>query len=245
MIDRGDLSIETSVEGMVLYQKTICARARSKGKPVIIATEMLQSMVTHASPTKAEVADIANAVLDGCSATMLSAETAVGQFPVESVRMMKRIADTAFTNLRESLQTPMEPRGDLSPSQAVEDAIALILRSLPVTKVVAITRGGYTARMLSARSVTQPILAVTDDPAMARIFNMYAGVEGYCVDVPFEQGSSDHVKSCVSMLYKDGLLDRNDVILVTGLIYPTSGTRMNFIQLHAMSDLVKLFALDD
>ena len=238
MIDRGDLSVETNLETTVIYQKKIIDAARMSGKPVIVATEMLNSMIESDYPSKAEIADITNAVLDGCSATMLSGETAIGRFPVAAVELMRRVADAAFVHLRTG------PRADerfrrLSPSQAIEDAIALILTSVPVTKVVAITAGGYAARMLSARSVDQPIFAVSDDEGMARAFNLYSGVEGFYLNVPFPQGGADHIKAAIKMLYERGKLDETDLILVTGRIYPRSGTRMNLIQIHHMLDLIE------
>ncbi len=240
MIDRGDLGVETHLETLVIYQKKIIDTARSRGKPVIVATEMLSSMMENGFPTKAEVADITNAVLDGCAATMLSEETAIGRFPVLAVETMRRVADAAFIHLGSRPQAFATDRRS-TPSQAIEDAIAMILSSIPVTKVVAITRLGYAARMLSARSVAQPILAIGDDAAMARSFNLYSGVEGVYFDAPFPRGSADHVKACILKLYEAGKLEEPDLILVTGLVYPRSGKRMNLIQIHAVSDLVHEF----
>jgi pyruvate kinase len=241
MIDRGDLSVETSLEILVFYQKRIIQSARERGKPVIVATEMLSSMIENEVPLKAEVADITNAVLDGCSAVMLSGETAIGRSPVGAVRVMRRIADATCQHLMTRSRSDERFFGP-TPPQAIEDAIANILKSLPVTKVVAITRGGYAARMLSARMVAQPIIAVSDDEATARAFNIYSGVEGVYCDVPFPQGSADHVKACLHKLYELGKLDPADLILVTGVVYPRSGTRMNLIQIHKVADLVEEFA---
>ncbi len=240
MIDRGDLCVETSLETLVIYQKGIIDVARAKGKPVIVATEMLNSMIETDFPTKAEVADITNAVLDGCSATMLSGETAIGRFPVMAVQTMRRIADAAFYHLRTRPHVN-EGVGRSTPTQAIEDAIASILRSVPVTKVVAATRGGYAARMLSARFVAQPIFAVSDNEAMARAFNLYSGTEGVYFDAPFPRGSADHIKACLQTLYELGKLTEEDLVLVTGVVYPRSGTRMNLIQIHKVSDLIEEF----
>lgn len=243
MIDRGDLSVETSIETLAIYQKKIIGRARAAGKPVIVATEMLHSMIQNDFPTKAEVADITNAVLDGCSATMLSGETAVGRFPFQAVDTMRRVCDAAFHH-SQVMQSAQAEAGAANASQVMEDAIALILRSLPITKVVAITRSGYAARMLSSRAISQPILAMSDDPAMARSFNLCSGVEGVSFDAPFQRGSADHIKACIHELYDTGRVTESDMILVTGLIYPRSGTRMNLIQIHKISDLVEEFQWD-
>jgi pyruvate kinase len=240
MIDRGDLSVETSLETLVFHQKRIIQSARERGKPVIVATEMLSSMIENEFPLKAEVADITNAVLDGCSAIMLSGETAIGRFPVAAVRIMRSIADATCQHLMATSRIDERFFGPTLP-QAIEDAVANILKSLPVTKVVAITRGGYAARMLSARMVAQPIFAVSDDEAIARSFNIYSGVEGVYCDVPFPRGSADHIKACLHKLYELGKLDRADLVLVTGLVYPRSGTRMNLIQIHKVVDLIEEF----
>jgi pyruvate kinase len=232
--------VETSLETLVIYQKKIIDIARLKGKPVIVATEMLNSMIENDFPSKAEVADITNAVLDGCSATMLSGETAIGRFPVVAVQTMKRIADAAFAHLG-TRSYSSDTFANSTPTQTIEDAIAMILRSVPVTKVVAITRGGYAARMLSARSVAQPIFAISDDARMARSFNIYSGVEGVHFDAPFRRGSADHIRAFIKQLYDLEKIGPSDLILVTGVVYPRSGTRMNLIQIHKVSDLIEEF----
>ena len=112
MIDRGDLSVETNIENVAIYQKRVLQAAKEHNKPVIVATEMLHTMIEARNPTKAEVSDITNAVLDGCAATMLSGETAVGGYPVEAVKTMRRIADAAMDHVvgsdtpHENFETP-------------------------------------------------------------------------------------------------------------------------------------------
>ena len=240
MIDRGDLSVETQLETLAIYQKKIIDAARAEGKPVIVATEMLHSMIHSNTPTKAEVADITNAVLDGCSATMLSGEPAIGDYPTEAVSLMRRVADTAFGHLN-ARSAERTAALNVSPARAMEEAIAMILRSASISKVVAITRSGYAARRLSARGVSQPILAVGDSPSMARAFNLYAGVEGIHFHTPVPRGSADYIKACMQFLYELGKLSNEDEILVTGAIFPRSGTRMNLIELHKVADLAAEF----
>lgn len=236
MVDRGDLSAETNLEGMALLAKRIIAEARQAARPVIIATEMLHSMIENPFPTKAEVSDISNAVLDGASALMLSGETAVGRFPVEAVAVMRRIADTVTAHSQALLDREHQGGAEGVP-QAMEDAIALICRRLPVTKIVAITMLGYAARMVSSRLPRQPILAVSNDPAAARSFNLLPGTEGVHVDIPFSRTSTDHLARCLEALWRSGKLVDDDLVLVTSVGYPKSGNRMNLIQTHYVADL--------
>lgn len=236
MIDRGDLSVETNLENLSLFQKRIIAAARRASKPVIVATEMLHSMITSPVPTKAEVSDISNAVLDGASATMLSGETAVGEFPFEAVKTMRQVAQAAAGYLYGDGE---EAADAAAVPQAVGEAIALICRSLPITKIVAVTRSGYAAREIASRQPRQPIIAVSDDAYAARSFNLLAGVEGVHVDIPFSRTSTDHVIECLRILRRDGKLVDPDMVLVTAVGYPRSGNRMNLLQTHVVGDIAE------
>lgn len=236
MIDRGDLSAETALETLGVFQKQIIGTAQALGKPAIVATEMLHSMIERSQPTKAEVSDITNAVLDGCAATMLSGETAIGVGPVAAVSVMRRILDAAAQHQQSILDERNGP-GYASVPQAAEDAVSLICRNLAVTKIVAVTISGYAARMVAARRPRQPILAVSNDPMAARSFNLLAGVEGVHVDIPFPRNSTDHIAVCLEDLWRRGKLDLNDLVLVTAVGYPRSGNRMNLIQTHYVADL--------
>lgn len=238
MIDRGDLSVETNLESLTLFQKRIIDAARAAGKPVIVATEMLHTMIENDFPTKAEVSDITNAVLDGASALMLSGETAVGKHPVSAVKLMRQVA----TATESYLQTRLDDADAVarrSVPRAMEDAIALICRSLPITKIVAVTRSGFAARSVAARQVRQPIIAVSNDAQAARSFNIFPGVIGEYVDIPFPRTSTDHIVICLETLWHRGRLSSDDLVLVTAVGYPKSGNRMNLIQTHAVSDLIE------
>ncbi len=234
MIDRGDLSVETQLETIALDQKRVLEVARRHGKPVIVATEMLHTMIENPFPTKAEVSDITNAVLDGCAATMLSGETAIGAHYLKAVETMRSVADRAAAYLKQADQPHGEAR---SVPQAMEDAVALICRELPITKIVAVTISGYAARMIAARRPRQPILAVSNDPMTARAMNLYYGTTGYRLDIPFSRTSLDHVAHCLEFLWRQRALTDDDLILVTSVGYPRSGNRMNLIQTHAVADL--------
>lgn len=235
MIDRGDLSVETTLENVALAQKTILAAARRAACPAIVATEMLHSMIASSTPTKAEVSDITNAVLDGASAVMLSGETAVGAFPVEAVGTMRRIVDhvAEFAGMgREASE-----RGQEEVPAAIADAVGLLCAGASITKIVAVTMSGFAARMVASRLPRQPILAVSNDRDAARSFNLLSGVTGVYVDIPFSRNSTDHIAHALEILWRRRLLVDSDLVLVVAVGYPRSGNRMNLLQVHRIADL--------
>jgi pyruvate kinase len=238
MIDRGDLSVETDLQNVALYQKRIIEAGRRCGKPVIVATEMLHTMIANPFPTKAEVSDISNAVLDGCSATMLSGETAVGEFPLEVITLMREVCDAAAEHSQNNF-IPAVGRNDATVPQAIEDAAALVCRELPITKIVAITRSGYAARMIAARNPSQNILAVVDNLKTARALNLVSGTTGVFVDVHFPKDGLGHVGECLEQLWSMGHLELDDLILITMVTFPKSGNRMNMIATYLVSDLAE------
>jgi pyruvate kinase len=236
MIDRGDLSVETSLHDVALRQKSIIEAALVHGKPVIVATEMLHTMIQNPFPTKAEVSDITNAVLDGCSATMLSGETAVGAFPLETVKLMRDVATAAEAHVQARLDAATALSTGIP--DAIGQAIPALCRTLPITKIVAITRSGFAARMIAKARPRQPILAVSDDEMAARSFNLIAGTVGVFSSAPFPKSSMDHIGGVLQLLWQRNLLVDSDLILVTGVTYPSAGSRMNTIQIHRVSDLI-------
>jgi pyruvate kinase len=238
MIDRGDLSAETSFEHTALFQKRILAAAEQVGVPVIVATEMLHSMVQNPFPTKAEISDITNSVIDGGSATMLSGETAIGANPTKAVSVMRSISAAAENHVQ-SMLDEADPQAQLRAPQAMERAVAMLCRSLPISKIVAVTVSGFAARMIASHRPGQPILAVSNDPKAARSFNLYPGVEGIHVDMEFSRTSTDHVVQCLKELWKVGKLVPDDMIVVIAVSYPKSGNRMNLLQTHVVGDLIE------
>ena len=237
MVDRGDLSVETSLHDVALRQKRIIAAARQHGKPVIVATEMLHTMIQNPFPTKAEVSDITNAVLDGCAATMLSGETAMGDFPVEAVQVMAQVAQAAEAHVQAELEAH-KPDIGANVADAVGNVIPSLCRALPIDRIVAITRSGFAARMIARHRPRQPILAVSDDAVAARSFNLIAGTTGVVSDVPFRRDSGDHIARVLVQLHQRGLLAAEDMVLVVGLSYPGKQTRMNTIQIHRIGDVI-------
>jgi pyruvate kinase len=162
----------------------------------------------------------------------------MGEHPVAAVAVMRRIVDAAEKHLQSGLDISHAHQTTSIPLE-MEKAIASICRALPITKIVAITRSGFAARTLAAHQVRQPILAVSDDAAAARSFNLLPGVTGIHLDIEFQRDSTDHVIHCVEALWRGNQLQAGDMILITAVGYPKSGNRMNLIQTHVVSDLVE------
>jgi pyruvate kinase len=242
MIDRGDLSVETDLETVALRQKVIIQTARILSKPVIVATEMLHSMIVNSFPSKAEVSDVTNAVIDGCAATMLSGETAVGSFPVEAVTTMRKIIEHAELFVSSGLIAGLTPPDVKKPEDATAKAISLICESAAINKVIAVTRSGFAARSLSSLAINCPIIAVSDVESNSKSFNIYAGVTGVVFPGEFSTTSVSHVSAVLKYLWQQNIITDDEQILVTALAYPTSGKRMNLIETHLVGDLARSLA---
>ena len=188
MVARGDLGVELPFEAVPLVQKRLIASANRHGKPVITATQMLESMVSNPRPTRAEVSDVANAILDGTDAVMLSAETAVGQYPLEAVLAMDRIAREVETHghrptegerRRWQIPAPHSARtkaGDTPTEDAIAVAVAAAADLLAAQAIVCFTSSGFTARTVSSYRPKVPILALTPEPATFRQLGLVWGV---------------------------------------------------------------------
>ena len=239
MIDRGDLSVETDLETVALRQKAIIRTAQLLSKPVIVATEMLNSMIVNSFPSKAEVSDVTNAVLDGCAATMLSGETAVGSFPIEAVTTMRKIIEHAESFVSSGLIAGLRPPDINKANDATAKAIALICESADIDKIIAVTRSGFAARTLSSLVINCPIIAVSDVVENSKSFNIYAGVTGVVFPGEFSTSDVSHVSAVLKYLWQQKFISDDEHILVTALAYPTSGKRMNLIETHLVGDLAR------
>lgn len=166
MVARGDLAIETPAENVPLLQKEIIKKCNALGKPVITATQMLESMIESPVPTRAEVSDVANAILDGTDAVMLSAESAMGKYPVEAVKVMTRVALNMEKN---HMKGPNLKQGEKYPdfydgvADSISDEIVDLAQSVKAKFIVALTNSGFTARLISRYKPAQLILALTPD----------------------------------------------------------------------------------
>ncbi|MGQ9731099.1 MAG: pyruvate kinase, partial [Candidatus Zipacnadales bacterium] len=175
MVARGDLAVETAPEEVPLWQRRIIASCAIAQKPVIVATQMLESMRENPTPTRAEASDVANAIFDGADAVMLSGETAVGRFPLESVRMMRRICLAAEKEVfrGEHLATAWQRGEEASFGEALSRAAAEVAEQIGATSLIAFTQSGQTARLASKCRPSVPIIAATPLPETARRCSLY------------------------------------------------------------------------
>jgi pyruvate kinase len=181
MVARGDLGVECPIESVPVLQKRIIETCRRHGTPVITATQMLESMVASPLPTRAEASDVANAVLDGSDAVMLSGETAMGRFPTETVRTMRRII-VAAEEYAATRPTP-DPSRDGTPTAAEATARGAVQAAdaCDAAAIVCLTQSGASARALARFRPRRPVIAVTLDPAVQRRLNLVWGIEPVCV----------------------------------------------------------------
>jgi pyruvate kinase len=179
MVARGDLGVEVPIETMAIVQKQLIAKANLAGKPVITATQMLESMISSRLPTRAEATDVANAILDGTDCVMLSGESAVGQFPEESVAMLGKIA--AFTEehraaMGNALKGMPDRRQSATASEAIASVVQHALESVPCAAVFVPTRTGATARMISRSKPPCWIVSISRDPQVCQALTFSYGV---------------------------------------------------------------------
>lgn len=229
MVARGDLGVEVSTALVPIYQKKIIKRANEVGKPVITATHMLESMMGNPRPTRAEASDVANAVLDGSDAIMLSGETAAGEYPLEAVKTM----DTIAKAMEEIL--PYRERLDLAiktSRKTIQDAIGIsvadsALQLEKVKAIVAFTQGGSTARRISKFRPPVPIFAVTFTKSVQRKLETYWGVIPILSDIHNEMTNDDELASIIAR--DRGLVAGDQVIITAG--YPTGEGTANMMKI--------------
>jgi len=234
MVARGDLGVEMAPEKVPFIQKRIIERARAKGKFVITATQMLESMIEHASPTRAEVSDVANAICDGTDAVMLSAETAIGKYPEGAVRMMARIAVETESWLRP--QGFREPLARLTPSNAeiIAEAAYQAARSAGVAAIVVFTWSGASVRLISRLRPPVPIYAFTQNEAVARQLTISFGVVPMVT--PAITSTEQMLMEMERILVNAGRLKPNDnVVFVAGQPIGQVGST-NLIKLHRLGE---------
>jgi pyruvate kinase len=231
MVARGDLGVELPLEEVPLVQKAIIRKARKRALPVITATQMLESMVGSPRPTRAEASDVANAILDGTDAVMLSAETAVGKYPVETVQVMARIAVQAETAMPDLAAT--SERASTFP-EVISEAACRAAGELKARAIVAFTQSGSTARLLSKYRPAAPVFAFSPSEVVRRRLNLHWGVMPKTIRAV--QNTDELVGEIELLLLRDGTVHVGDaLVIVAGAPLFVRGAT-NMIQLHRVEE---------
>ena len=233
MVARGDLGIEMPTEDVPLIQKRIIERCNDAGKPVITATQMLDSMIRNPRPTRAEASDVANAVLDGADAVMLSGETAVGKYPIRTVKVMDRIVRSAEQMLPEHPRHQDNTEICSDPAQALAQSTADLAIHLDAAAIITPTVSGYTARQVSRYRPCVPIIAVTPNPMVRRQVNLLWGVISLLS--PRTETIDGIMLDAVRNARDHGLVQRGDLVVITAGSAGSAPGTTDVIKLHTIS----------
>ena len=234
MVARGDLGVEVPPEKVPAIQKHIIRRAAEYFKPVITATQMLESMIENPRPTRAEVSDVANAVYDGTDAVMLSGESAVGKYPVEAVSMMARIVSEAEHHIKEDhLNEPMIRQTRLSIAETICEATAHAADDLDLRGIALFTESGTTARQLSKYHPTAPIFALSPIDITINRLNLLWGTTP--VRCPKVNTTEALVEVAENLLEQNGYVRNREVIAIVAGTRTKSGST-NFLRLHVLGE---------
>ncbi|MDI9834186.1 pyruvate kinase [Streptomyces sp. KAU_LT] len=235
MVARGDLGVEMPLEQVPIVQKRAIKLARRNAKPVIVATQMLDSMIDHSRPTRAEASDVANAVIDGTDAVMLSGETSVGKHPLETVRTMARIIEAAEEDLLAQGLPPLTERNKpRTQGGAVARAAAEIGDFLGARFLVAFTQSGDTARRLSRYRSPIPLLAFTPEPATRSQLNLTWGVETFLG--PHVDSTDAMVDQVDELLLQYGRCKKGDTVVITAGSPPGVSGSTNLVRVHHIGE---------
>ena len=230
MVARGDLGVECPIVTVPVLQKRIVSRCRVFGKPVIVATQMLESMMSAPMPTRAEVSDIANAVYDGCDVVMLSGETAAGKYPVEAVRTMDAIARKTESNVERICPAKTPKRTRLSITAATAHAACTTAEDIGADAILTVSQRGTTARLVSRFHPGTPIIACLLDQQVRRQMALYWGVVPLLM--PYAQNTDQLIEFAIQAAEKAELVKQGDLVVITaGVPVGVSGTT-NMIKVH-------------
>ena len=243
MVARGDLGVEMDLAEVPAIQKRIISIAHDYGKPVIVATQMLQSMIDSRTPTRAEVSDVANAIYDGTDAIMLSGETAVGRFPVETITMMNRIAEQTETDLLRSQHTdsidqlrraPRKLRETRYRTAALAHGVSTIVRDLGAKLIVTWSQLGGGARYLSQNRMNVPIIAASSDQEALRRMSMLHAVQQVLMDRP--NNVEEFTSTIEHIIVNNQWAAKGDcIVVIAGEPIGTPGVT-NSIRIHYIGD---------
>jgi pyruvate kinase len=237
MVARGDLGVEVPTEEIPLIQKELIRKCNIAGKPVITATQMLDSMIRNPRPTRAEVTDVANAIIDGSSAVMLSGETAAGQYPVEAVKTMYNIAVTTENALKfEEISKLRTMESEITTTNAISKATVATAQELGAKAIITATSSGYTSKAISKFRPRAPIIAVTTNESVLRKLSLVWGV------IPMLSRQSESTDEVIELSVKTaldaGLVKEGDLVVITaGIPVGVAGTT-NMIKVHTIGKVL-------
>lgn len=237
MVARGDLGVEIPAEDVPLVQKSLIKKCNTAGKPVITATQMLDSMQRNPRPTRAEASDVANAIFDGTDAIMLSGETAAGSYPVEAVQTMDRIASKAETALSfQELLTNRRKESEVTITDAISQSVAHTALNLNVKAIITPTESGSTAQSISKYRPKAPIIAVTPNNKISRKLALVWGVQTK-VGKPTDS-TDEMLDNAVQDALETGVVSHGDLVILTaGVPVGTPGTT-NLMKVHIIGDVI-------
>ncbi|MFA5952559.1 MAG: pyruvate kinase [Hyphomicrobium sp.] len=236
MVARGDLGVEMPIERVPGLQKQITRKARSAGKPIVVATQMLESMTTSPMPTRAEVSDVATAVFDGADAVMLSGESAVGQYPVEAIQMMDRIAheverDPSYPAIVHATEIPTQPTG----ADAIAAAAHLISGTVKVSAILCYTATGSTALRVARERPNLPVIGLTPVARTAQRLSLVWGIETVLTGDP--EDLADMVRKACRIAFEGGFVSPGEGVVITCGVPLGSPGATNMIRLAFVDEL--------
>ena len=233
MVARGDLGLDVPLEEVPHIQKDLVRHARAVNIPVIVATQMLESMVAHMRPTRAEISDVCTAIIDGADAIMLSAETATGRYPVEAVQVMARTAERA-EQAPSSGAARVRDNADLGPPEAISDAAAKVAELLKARAIVAFTQSGFSARLISQERPQVPIIALTPFVEVQRRLALCWGVSSRLIAKVHT--TEEMIEEAERALLSDGTVAANDlIVIISGGPQWVAGTT-NLLKVHRVGE---------
>ena len=234
MVARGDLGVEIPTEEIPIAQKMMIKKWNEVGKPVINATQMLDSMIRNPRPTRAEVTDVANAIYDGTDAIMLSGETAAGKYPAEAVKTMATIAKRTEKTIDYNQLLKKRKIADITVTNAISHATCTTATDLNASSIITFTSSGHTARMVSKFRPQCPIIATTEDEGVMRLLALTWGV--YPVKTSNVGSTDEIIDKSIDAVKKINHLNVGDLVVITaGVPVGVSGTT-NLIKVHAITD---------
>ncbi|MFT0802108.1 pyruvate kinase [Bacillus swezeyi] len=236
MVARGDLGVEIPAEEVPLVQKELIKKCNALGKPVITATQMLDSMQRNPRPTRAEASDVANAIFDGTDAIMLSGETAAGNYPVEAVQTMHNIASRSEEALNhKKILSARSKQVGMSITDAIGQSVAHTAINLEVSAIVTPTESGHTARMISKYRPQAPIVAVTVNDSVSRKLSLVFGV--FATSGQNHSSTDEMLENAVQKSLDTGIVHHGDLIVITAGAVGEAGTT-NLMKVYVVGDVV-------